>query len=847
MPLVEPLQIWQLEQNARNVRNISLFAHVDHGKSSLADHLIASNGIFHSKMASKMRYLDFRPDEVQRGITMKSAGISLIHQKIKAANSVSEQYVFHLIDNPGHLDFIQETFLTSYLTDGAIFLVDVVEGLTLSGRGMLFKLLDHRIPIILVLNKMDRLIIERKMTPNESYDLLITLISTINNAVGEWHKVNVIDTCEQLEVEWFEDFFHPLKDNVIFCSAQDGWAFRTVDFANLYSSMWDIPIQKIHSFLWGPFYPNPTVPDKASSINKLNPTLLKKAKLGTLHYCSVEWMFKIIWTIYSACGIEVVPAISVELPVILNKLKIELSGRDKMQVNGNKKNFSPKDCVSTVFRYWLPVSRCILEASIACFPDPILSARYRLNTAISNYDWFGFKWGLLVYPSKRFGGPSTGLIGKYVEYPPWSLYEFNENWQKYVFKGQMENDQLLAFNCKLVTAEEHDLIRPDTNLQLLEAEQALEHSVNIKSDSESVILGICRIYSGYLKPGHEYFVKLPRNAGELKLIVKSVFILMGRSYAQVPLLYPGSVGAIEFQDVEQSMLQRLRLFTFSNTGDFPDLTFQSEEEETALIKVALEPEDPRKYKEFLEGLDWINAIDPAVNIEHLKTGENVLICAGELHLERCLNDLKEYLGMGISVSEPLVPFKECVVGKMTKTINLESVSFTLTCFNSKDVEWTDSDHIKYGHSDYELLQSDSKKKKNILCGDKIKNVAFGAAVYSGFQLACANGPMCHEPLLNIGFIITEVVIHKEDEEWAKYSSAIRDVLTDIIMESGVRIALAMYEVDIDCLTESIGKVYQVVSKRKGFVVSEVMQEGTNFFTIKAKIPVVESMGVSDGN
>ena len=185
MPLVEPLQLWQLQQNTKNVRNISLFAHVDHGKSSVADHLIASNGVFHSKMASKMRYLDFRPDEVSRGITMKSSGISLIY------NAPPEHYLINLCDNPGHLDFIQETFLTSYLTDGAIFLVDVVEGLTLSARGMLFRLLDHKIPIILLLNKMDRLLIERKLTPIEAYDVLITLISDINTAVGTWHKVNV--------------------------------------------------------------------------------------------------------------------------------------------------------------------------------------------------------------------------------------------------------------------------------------------------------------------------------------------------------------------------------------------------------------------------------------------------------------------------------------------------------------------------------------------------------------------------------------------------------------------------------------------------------------------------------
>eukprot|EP00835_Amoeboradix_gromovi_P000566 NODE_20_length_39102_cov_0.325513.p3 type:complete len:846 gc:universal NODE_20_length_39102_cov_0.325513:27458-29995(+) len=843
MPLIEPLEIWKLEQNAKNVRNISLFAHVDHGKSSLADHLIASNGVFHTKMASKMRYLDYRPDEIQRGITMKSAGISLIHKKVED----NRQFVFHLIDNPGHLDFIQETFLTSYLTDGAIFLVDVVEGLTLSGRGMLFKLLDHRIPIVLVLNKMDRLIIERQMTPSESYDTLIGLISKINHAVGEWHAVNQVGNCDPLEVEWFEDFFHPLKSNVVFCSASDGWAFRTIDFANLYSDIWGIPLHKIHSFLWGPFYPNPNSPDRASTISKLSPQLLTKAKQGKLNYCSVEWMFRMIWTIYSASGQKVVPEISIELDVILSKLKINLNPRDKLLINSNKKKFSPKDCVSTVFRYWLPVSRCILEASIECFPDPILSARYRLNTKLTNNEWFGFKWGLLVYPSKRFGGPTNNLSGKWPEYPPWcNKMNSDFSWEQYVFQGEIEKDQLLAFNCKLITAEERDIIRPDTNLQLLEAEMALNTQNPSENHSDAVILGICRVYSGYLKPDADYFIRLPKNDGNIKLKIKSVFILMGRSYAQVPLLYPGSIGAIEFYDLDDSTLRQLRLFTFSNISEFPDLTFQSEEEEVALIKVALEPEDPRLYNTFLKGLDWLSIIDPAVNIEHLGTGENVLICAGELHLERCINDLKEYLNMSITVSEPLVPFRECVSMQSNKLVELDDISFKLTCFNTLNLERPAIGHVKYNDTVYEVLLSDSKKKNNlIICN--LDNDAIESAICSGFQLACANGPLCHEPLLNVGFLIEDLMITENSAEWARYAPLIRDQLLAIIMTSGPRIALAMYEVDIDCLTESIGKVYQVVNKRKGFVVGESMQEGTNYFTIKAKIPVVESMGVSDGN
>lgn len=81
MPSVTPAVLASLQANTKNIRNICVLAHVDHGKTSLSDSLIASNGIISSKMAGKLRYLDSRPDEQERGITMKSSSISLLYQK----------------------------------------------------------------------------------------------------------------------------------------------------------------------------------------------------------------------------------------------------------------------------------------------------------------------------------------------------------------------------------------------------------------------------------------------------------------------------------------------------------------------------------------------------------------------------------------------------------------------------------------------------------------------------------------------------------------------------------------------------------------------------------------------
>ena len=109
------------------VRTLCVLAHVDHGKTTLSDALIAHNGLMHPKMVGKLRYMDFREDEQDRGITMKSASISLLSTPREAA-AAPGPFLVNLIDSPGHVDFCSEVSSAARLSDGALVLVDAVEG-----------------------------------------------------------------------------------------------------------------------------------------------------------------------------------------------------------------------------------------------------------------------------------------------------------------------------------------------------------------------------------------------------------------------------------------------------------------------------------------------------------------------------------------------------------------------------------------------------------------------------------------------------------------------------------------------------------------------------------------------
>lgn len=152
-----------LQSRPEKIKNICIMAHVDHGKTTLADSLVASNGIISPKLVGKLRYLDSRPDEQLRGITMKSSLITLLHTYCQ------DDFVINLIDSPGHVDFASEVSTAVRLCDGAIVVIDVVEGVCPQTRSALSMAYVEGLKPVLVLNKIDRLVTDIKLTPLDAY------------------------------------------------------------------------------------------------------------------------------------------------------------------------------------------------------------------------------------------------------------------------------------------------------------------------------------------------------------------------------------------------------------------------------------------------------------------------------------------------------------------------------------------------------------------------------------------------------------------------------------------------------------------------------------------------------
>jgi elongation factor 2 len=170
-------KIQKLMKDQDKIRNIAIAAHIDHGKTTFSDNLLAGAGMISEELAGKQLVLDFHDDESERGITIDAANVSMVH------SIGGEDYLINLIDTPGHVDFGGDVTRAMRAVDGCIILSCAVEGVMPQTETVVRQALKELVKPVLFINKVDRLIKEVKLTPQEMEKKFISIIDHVNELI----------------------------------------------------------------------------------------------------------------------------------------------------------------------------------------------------------------------------------------------------------------------------------------------------------------------------------------------------------------------------------------------------------------------------------------------------------------------------------------------------------------------------------------------------------------------------------------------------------------------------------------------------------------------------------------
>jgi len=833
-------QIRTLMDLKHNIRNISVIAHVDHGKSTLSDSLIAKAGIISHQKAGDARYMDSREDEQARGITIKSTAVSLYYamdhidlemteeerkeaaprlvdpnaQRNAAAaadedeaapaddvaavaagvkeveveeksildsldSDNSKNFLINLIDSPGHVDFSSEVTAALRVTDGALVVVDCIEGVCVQTETVLRQAISERIRPVLFVNKLDRTLLELQMPLEDAYQNFMRAIESVNV---------VIETCRDPVLGDVQ--VDPTKGNVGFGSGLHGWGFTLGAFADLYFRKFGMPKDKMMARMWGDNFYN-------QKTNKWSKQALDVATGEVSIRGFVNYILKPIESMFSS--------------VINNEREKYMKLCEKLDIviPADARELTGKALLKRLMQVWLPAADTLLQMIVMHLPSPAKAQKYRCETL--------------------YNGPQDDECAVAI-------------------RKCDPNGPLMMFVSKMVPTADR-----------------------------SRFYAFGRVYSGVIRtnqvvriygPDYTHGSKVDLFVGKK---VQRTVLMMGRTIEQIADCPSGNVCGLV--GIDSFLLKAGTLTTHDEAHPFHCMRFSV----SAVVRVAVEVKNSTDLPKLVEGLKRLQKADPLVQSFLTKTGEHIVAGAGELHLEICLKDLAEDFmkGAPLKISDPVVSFCETV----TKPTEMQCVSKSPNKHNrlymtseplgeelclaiDKGIIEVDSKDFKTRSrvlvEDYSWDKNDALKLwcfggppdgiPNVVV-DQTKSASFlneaKEYVVGAFIQYTSGGVFCDEPLRGVRYNLQDLVLHADaiHRGAGQMIPTAKRVFAACQIKSGPRLLEPMYLCDITVPVDRVSGVYTTLTARRGRICPDAEdQSAGSLQKIKAYLPVLESFG-----
>ncbi|RHY31796.1 hypothetical protein DYB32_003150 [Aphanomyces invadans] len=787
----------------KNIRNMSVIAHVDHGKSTLTDSLVSKAGIIAAKNAGDARFTDTRADEQERGITIKSTGISMFFEynmdagEALAANKAHAEatankpadgefvpevtindnsYLINLIDSPGHVDFSSEVTAALRVTDGALVVVDAIDGVCVQTETVLRQAIGERVKPVLMVNKVDRALLELQLPPEECYQSFNRAIENVNVTIATYNDAKLGD----VQV-------YPYKGTVAFGSGLHQWGFTLKRFAKLYGTKFGIDEGKMMEKLWGDwFFDAEAKKWKRSSEN------------GTLKRAFVQFIMDPICKMFDA----IMNDRKAKITKMLQAVGVELKP-DEQELTG-------KPLLKRVMQKWLPAGDAVLEMIVVHLPSPVVAQRYRVDTlydgplddecanGIRNCDVNG---PLVMYVSKMV--PTSNDRARF--------YAFGR-----VFSGKISTGQKVRMlGPNYVPGKKTDLWVKNIQRTIIMMGRYVEQVPDIPAGNTCGLVGVDQYL---LKSGTITTSETGHTIRTMKFSVSPVVrvAVEPKSAADLPKLVEG--------------MKRL-------AKSDPMVLCYTEESGEHIIAGAGELHLEICLKDLQEDFMGcaVKISEPVVTYRETVTADSSMQV-----LSKSPNKHNRLYCSSSALSDELVA--EIEEGKEEVNVRYDVKLRARYLADNHGWDVTDARKI-WGYGP-------DGEGPNIFV-DQTKGVSYlgeiRESVMGGFNWATKTGVLCDEVVRGLRVNLLDVVLHADaiHRGMGQIMPTARRVVFAAQLVSSPALMEPIFLVDIQCPQDAMGGVYGVLTVRRGHVFSEEQRVGTPMMQMKAYLPVNESFGFTE--